>query len=80
MQSGRIAELADPKLEGKYDMDQMQRLVVTASYCVRQSSIWRPPMSKVCDSGIKASDSKSFMIHFDLNLLPIECSGVGSPN
>ncbi|XP_064939627.1 probable receptor-like serine/threonine-protein kinase At5g57670 isoform X3 [Musa acuminata AAA Group] len=45
MQSGRIAELADPKLEGKYDMDQMQRLVVTASYCVRQSSIWRPPMS-----------------------------------
>ncbi|XP_064939626.1 probable receptor-like serine/threonine-protein kinase At5g57670 isoform X2 [Musa acuminata AAA Group] len=57
MQSGRIAELADPKLEGKYDMDQMQRLVVTASYCVRQSSIWRPPMSKVL--GLLTNDRDS---------------------
>ncbi|THU47838.1 hypothetical protein C4D60_Mb09t19860 [Musa balbisiana] len=57
IESGRIAELADPKLEGKYDMDQMQRLVLTASYCVRQSSIWRPPMSKVL--GLLTNDRDS---------------------
>ncbi|CAL9078386.1 unnamed protein product [Musa textilis] len=53
IESGRIAELADPKLEGKYDMAQMQTLALTASYCVRQSSIWRPPMSKVLGLLIK---------------------------
>lgn len=47
MESGNITELVDPKLENKYDSDQMRRLVLTASYCVRQSSIWRPSMSEV---------------------------------
>ncbi|XP_008789732.2 probable receptor-like serine/threonine-protein kinase At5g57670 [Phoenix dactylifera] len=47
IESGKIAELADPKLEGKYDMGQLQRLVLTASCCVRQTSIWRPSMSEV---------------------------------
>lgn len=40
-------ELADPSLERKYDMNQMDRLILTASYCVRQSSIWRPSMAEV---------------------------------
>ncbi|KAJ8459443.1 hypothetical protein OPV22_032369 [Ensete ventricosum] len=57
IESGRIAALADPKLEGEYDMDQMQRVVLTASYCVRQSSIWRPPMSKVL--GLLTNDRDS---------------------
>ncbi|KAG1364099.1 putative receptor-like serine/threonine-protein kinase [Cocos nucifera] len=47
IESGKIAELADPRLEGKYDMGQLQRLLLTASYCVRQTSIWRPSMSEV---------------------------------
>ncbi|XP_077216402.1 protein kinase superfamily protein [Tasmannia lanceolata] len=47
IESGNIAELADPKLRGKYDIEQMQSLVLTASYCVRQSSTWRPSMSQV---------------------------------
>lgn len=47
MESGNIIELVDPKLEGKYDIDEMLRLVLTACYCVRQSSIWRPSMSEV---------------------------------
>ncbi|KAJ6382138.1 hypothetical protein OIU77_030736 [Salix suchowensis] len=46
MESGNITELADrPELEGKFDSDQVQRVVLTASYCVRQSSTWRPSMS-----------------------------------
>lgn len=47
MESGKLSELADPKLEGKYDMDQLYRVALTASYCVRQSSIWRPSMTEV---------------------------------
>ncbi|XP_057998607.1 probable receptor-like serine/threonine-protein kinase At5g57670 isoform X2 [Hevea brasiliensis] len=49
MESGKISELADPKLEGKFDEDQMYRVVLTASYCVRQSSVWRPSMSEVLE-------------------------------
>ncbi|OVA09436.1 Protein kinase domain [Macleaya cordata] len=47
IESGDIARLADPKLGGKYDADQMYRVVLTASYCVRQSSLWRPSMHEV---------------------------------
>ncbi|KAK6127027.1 hypothetical protein DH2020_039225 [Rehmannia glutinosa] len=47
MESGNLNELADPKLEGRYDMDQLFRVTLTASYCVRQSSIWRPSMTEV---------------------------------
>ncbi|XP_059636244.1 probable receptor-like serine/threonine-protein kinase At5g57670 isoform X2 [Cornus florida] len=58
MESGCISELADPKLEGEYDMGQMHRLVVTASYCVRQSSIWRPSMSEVLELLTYGDDSE----------------------
>ncbi|PQQ04373.1 putative receptor-like serine/threonine-protein kinase [Prunus yedoensis var. nudiflora] len=49
MESGEIEKLADPKLEGKYDTEQLHRVVLTASCCVRQSSVWRPPMSEVLE-------------------------------
>ncbi|KAJ6407025.1 hypothetical protein OIU84_010528 [Salix udensis] len=49
MESGNITELADPELEGKFDSDQVQRAVLTASCCVRQSSTWRPSMSEVLE-------------------------------
>ncbi|KAF6149061.1 hypothetical protein GIB67_018639 [Kingdonia uniflora] len=47
MECGDISELADPKMGGKYDVDEMRRLVLTVSYCVRQSSLWRPTMTEV---------------------------------
>ncbi|XP_010913624.1 probable receptor-like serine/threonine-protein kinase At5g57670 isoform X2 [Elaeis guineensis] len=56
--TGRVDELADPKLEGKYDLDQLQKLVLTASYCVRQTSIWRPSMSEVLQLLTDCDDSK----------------------
>ncbi|TKY54615.1 receptor serine/threonine-protein kinase [Spatholobus suberectus] len=49
MESGNIAELADPRLEGKYDEEQLYRVVLTASFCVRQTATWRPPMSEVLE-------------------------------
>lgn len=50
MESGDIAKLADPLMEGKYDAEQLHRVVLTASYCVRQSSIWRPSMNEVTEN------------------------------
>lgn len=47
MESGNLAQLADPKMKGKYDVEQLHRVVLTASYCVRQTSVWRPSMSEV---------------------------------
>lgn len=47
MESGDLAQLADPKMKGKYNVEQLHRVVLTASYCVRQSSVWRPSMSEV---------------------------------
>ncbi|CAN1811435.1 Probable receptor-like serine/threonine-protein kinase At5g57670 [Linum perenne] len=49
MESGNVAELADLKLEGRFDTEQMHRFVLTASYCVRQSAAWRPSMSEVLE-------------------------------
>ena len=47
MESGDLGQLADPNMEGKFDVEQLHRVVLTASYCVRQSSVWRPSMSEV---------------------------------
>ncbi|KAJ6330821.1 hypothetical protein OIU76_009422 [Salix suchowensis] len=59
MESGNITELADrPELEGKFDSDQVQRVVLTASYCVRQSSTWRPSMSEVLELLTSGHDSE----------------------
>jgi hypothetical protein len=47
MESGNIGELADPRMEGRYDAEQLYRVILTASYCVRQTAIWRPTMTEV---------------------------------
>ncbi|XVF47765.1 hypothetical protein PTKIN_Ptkin03bG0136800 [Pterospermum kingtungense] len=63
MESGNITELADPKLKGKYDEDQMHRSVLTACYCVRQSAVWRPSMSEVLEllmTGLDSDAAKSW--------------------
>ncbi|XP_030523655.1 probable receptor-like serine/threonine-protein kinase At5g57670 [Rhodamnia argentea] len=63
MEYGNIAELADPKMEGKYDSDQLHKVVLTASYCVRQSSLLRPTMSEVLElltNGLDSDIAKSW--------------------
>ncbi|WJX96685.1 hypothetical protein P8452_77854 [Trifolium repens] len=49
MESGNIGELADPTMEGRYDAEQLYRVILTASYCVRQTAIWRPTMTEVLE-------------------------------
>nr|ALB00480.1 RBK1 [Populus tomentosa] len=58
MESVNITELADPELEGKFDSDQVHRVVLTASYCVRESSTWRPSMSEVLEVLTGGHDSE----------------------
>lgn len=58
MESGNLAQLADPKLEGRYDLEQLHGVVLTASYCVRQSPVWRPSMSEVVELLTKGEDSE----------------------
>ncbi|PPD86373.1 hypothetical protein GOBAR_DD16692 [Gossypium barbadense] len=45
MESGNITELADPKLKGKYDEDEIHRTVLTACYCMRQSAVYKAKFS-----------------------------------
>eukprot|EP01018_Ginkgo_biloba_P040115 Gb_24419 [translate_table: standard] len=47
LESGNIQELVDPGLRGQYDIHQMQRMVLTASLCIRHSAVWRPTMMEV---------------------------------
>ncbi|KAH7545231.1 hypothetical protein FEM48_Zijuj01G0071700 [Ziziphus jujuba var. spinosa] len=58
MESGDIATLADPEMEGKYDVEQLHRVILTASYCIRQSSIWRPTMTEVLEVLTNGHDSE----------------------
>ncbi|XP_031736529.1 probable receptor-like serine/threonine-protein kinase At5g57670 isoform X2 [Cucumis sativus] len=57
MESGEIGKLADPRLKC-YDAKELQRVVLAASCCVRQSSVERPTMSEVLDVLNKGYDSE----------------------
>ncbi|XP_019256241.1 PREDICTED: probable receptor-like serine/threonine-protein kinase At5g57670 isoform X4 [Nicotiana attenuata] len=59
MEAGKLIELADPKLEDEFDMDELHKMVLTASYCVRQSSIWRPSMTEVLELLRYGDDSEA---------------------
>ncbi|WVZ09574.1 hypothetical protein V8G54_014104 [Vigna mungo] len=58
MESGNVVDLADPRMEGKYDGEQLYRVVLAASYCVRQTATWRPPMSEVLELLTSGKDSE----------------------
>ncbi|KAI9125660.1 hypothetical protein K1719_003078 [Acacia pycnantha] len=59
MESGDFKELSDPRMEGIYDEEELNRIVVTASYCVRQSPLWRPSMSEVLELLTNGEDSEA---------------------
>ncbi|EEF49769.1 ATP binding protein, putative [Ricinus communis] len=42
-----IKELADPSLGDHYDIEEMERVILTASLCIEQSPILRPRMNQV---------------------------------
>ncbi|KAM3269820.1 putative receptor-like serine/threonine-protein kinase isoform X1 [Capsicum chacoense] len=59
MEGGKLIELLDPKLEGEFNMDELHKMVLTASYCVRQSSVWRPSTTEVLELLSYGDDSEA---------------------
>jgi hypothetical protein len=47
LETENVKALADTQLQENYDANQMQRAVLVAALCVRQSAVWRPSMSQV---------------------------------
>ena len=47
LESGNLKALLDPKTNGKFDVVQMQRMVLAATLCVRQTTRLRPKVSRV---------------------------------
>ncbi|CAM6028388.1 unnamed protein product [Sphagnum balticum] len=47
LETENVKALADTRLQENYDVNQMQRAVLVAALCVRQSAVWRPSMSQV---------------------------------
>ncbi|KAK1291388.1 putative receptor-like serine/threonine-protein kinase [Acorus calamus] len=83
IESGDITKLVDQKLGDNYEVEQMQRLVLAASCCVRHSSIWRPSMNEVLELLSEGDESVVSRIwrmpdglddHFDaFSILDIDC-------
>ncbi|EPS68618.1 hypothetical protein M569_06148, partial [Genlisea aurea] len=42
-----VSEIADPSLEGNYNVEQMNRVIAVASLCIHQNPSERPQMSQV---------------------------------
>ncbi|KAL8149472.1 putative receptor-like serine/threonine-protein kinase At5g57670 [Apium graveolens] len=49
LNQGDNQKLVDPRLEGEYNINQLNRLAFAASLCIRKSSTWRPTMSEVLE-------------------------------
>ncbi|KAL8236855.1 hypothetical protein R6Q59_017936 [Mikania micrantha] len=49
LNQGEVEKIVDPRLEGEYDLSQLNRLGFAASLCIRASSTWRPTMSEILD-------------------------------
>ncbi|KAI9113358.1 hypothetical protein K1719_015883 [Acacia pycnantha] len=47
LNSGKVAQLLDPSLGSNYDQDQMERMVLAASLCIRRAPRARPQMSLI---------------------------------
>ncbi|KAH8966450.1 hypothetical protein BDL97_03G025700 [Sphagnum fallax] len=52
LETENVKALADTQLQENYDANQMQRAVLVAALCVRQSAVWRPSMSQNLHSTI----------------------------
>ncbi|KAJ8647348.1 hypothetical protein MRB53_000371 [Persea americana] len=45
--SGKVMQLLDPRLGDKYDKDQVEKIIMVASLCIRRSPRMRPRMSLI---------------------------------
>ncbi|XP_039688148.1 serine/threonine-protein kinase CDG1 isoform X3 [Medicago truncatula] len=47
LESGDVKSLLDPKLQGKFDVAQMHRMVLAASLCITRAARLRPNMNQI---------------------------------
>lgn len=47
LQGGKVKELVDPSLGDEYDNDQMERMILAASLCIRRSAHSRPRIAPI---------------------------------
>ena len=47
LHDGKTTELVDPCLSNEYDSDQLERMILAASLCIRRAARSRPRMSLV---------------------------------
>ncbi|CAN8253043.1 unnamed protein product [Cochlearia groenlandica] len=69
IETGNTRDLVDQKLEDKYDEQQMNRLVLTASHCVQQSPMLRPTMTQALElltNGNEEEIAKSWRMPKDM--------------
>ncbi|KAJ7967158.1 Kinase family protein [Quillaja saponaria] len=61
IESGDVKGILDPKLEGKFDQVQMQRMVTAASLCITRAARLRPKISQILEILKGDKDVKKFM-------------------
>ncbi|PKU78166.1 Proline-rich receptor-like protein kinase PERK13 [Dendrobium catenatum] len=49
LERGDFMELLDPNLDGKYEENQMKRMIFAASLCIRRSARCRPQMNQILE-------------------------------
>lgn len=47
LNSGKVSQLLDPSLGDKYDHEEIERMVLAATLCIRRAPKARPQMSLV---------------------------------
>ncbi|XP_008457694.1 protein kinase STUNTED [Cucumis melo] len=47
IESGNVKDIVDPNLEGRFDKEQLQRMVLAATLCIMRASRLRPRISQI---------------------------------
>ncbi|KAG0474431.1 hypothetical protein HPP92_014117 [Vanilla planifolia] len=68
----KIMDLLDPKLEGKCDDEQMKRMMLAASLCIRRATHRRPQMSQILSLLQGEEDLEPWMSSTNKNSNPNE--------
>ncbi|XWS33405.1 hypothetical protein CRYUN_Cryun22dG0079600 [Craigia yunnanensis] len=56
LESNKVKELVDPRLEDNYDQTEMKRAMLTASMCISHLATMRPSMTRVLLQLLKSED------------------------
>ncbi|XP_038902072.1 receptor-like cytosolic serine/threonine-protein kinase RBK2 isoform X3 [Benincasa hispida] len=59
IESGNVKDIVDPNLDGKFDEEQLQRMVLAATLCITRASRLRPRISQILKILRGESDTES---------------------